>query len=255
MSRLRLVALASAVLVTLLLTTSARADPNALWAIVHGLCVPNEAQHGDPAPCRLVSLQGGERAGYAVLKDLVGIAQVLLIPTAPIGGIESPELLLPDAPNYFAYAWQARRFVDGALRRALPRDAVSLAINSAWGRSQNQLHIHVDCIRPDVHAMLLRQQDAIGAHWAPLGAALMGHPYLAAKVEAGDLTGINPFKLLADGVRGAREDMGRYTIVVVGAVFAGAHPGFIILTDRADAGSGDRASGEELQDHACAIAR
>ncbi|XLM23386.1 CDP-diacylglycerol diphosphatase, partial [Chromobacterium piscinae] len=27
----------------------------------------------------------------------------------------------------------------------LPRQAVSLAINSQYGRSQNQLHIHISC--------------------------------------------------------------------------------------------------------------
>ena len=30
--------------------------------------------------------------------------------------------------------------------RALPDDVLSLAINSIHGRSQDQLHIHIDCI-------------------------------------------------------------------------------------------------------------
>ena len=48
------------------------ADPNALWDIVHGQCVPDERTAHDPAPCALVDLDGGEPRGYAVLKDLVG---------------------------------------------------------------------------------------------------------------------------------------------------------------------------------------
>ena len=36
--------------------------------------------------------------------------------------------------------------MDAALHRTLPRDDIALAINSATARSQNQLHIHVDCL-------------------------------------------------------------------------------------------------------------
>jgi CDP-diacylglycerol pyrophosphatase len=69
------------------------------------------------------------------------------------------------------------------------------------------------------------------------------------------LDGTNPFALLADGVPGARSAMGEQTLVIVGAEFDGGKPGFIILTDRVDPATGDRASGEELQDHECALAR
>ena len=61
--------------------------------------------------------------------------------------------------------------------------------------------------------------------------------------------------LLADGVPGAGKAMGEQTVVVVGAEFAGGYPGFIILTDRVNLASGDHASGEELQDHGCAVGR
>ena len=239
----------------LALATTAYADPNVLWNIVHTRCVPNEEQRANPAPCRLVDLSHGEQNGYVVLKDLVGVAQFLLIPTARVTGIESPALLAPGAPNYFAYAWRSRTYVDGALHRALPRDAVALAINSVSGRSQNQLHIHIDCVRGDIRATLKRKEAAIGVRWAALGAPLAGHTYLAMKVAGADLDQANPFKLLADGVPGARQDMGRHTLVGVGATLSGGNPGFIILDDHANPAAGDDASGEELQDHACAVAR
>jgi CDP-diacylglycerol pyrophosphatase len=70
----------------------------------------------------------------------------------------------------------------------------------------------------------------------------------------GDELIANPFLLLADGVPGARAAMGKHTLVVVGATFAGA-PGFVILDDQADPATDDRASGEELQDHNCTIAQ
>lgn len=260
MTRIRPVAAAAAALalcLELCLPTAGGAppDPDALWNIVHTLCVPGQERHGNPAPCRLVELRDGEARGYALLKDLAGASQFLLIPTARITGIESPALLAPGAPNYFADAWRARPYLDRALGKALPRDDVALAVNSMSGRSQNQLHIHIDCVRADVRAALGQYQDAIGDRWGALDSALEGHRYMAVRVDGEDLDQTNPFSLLADGVPGAREDMGHHTLVVIGATFSGGRPGFIVLDDHVDPAAGDRASGEELQDHACAVAK
>jgi CDP-diacylglycerol pyrophosphatase len=224
-------------------------NPNVLWEIVHGQCVPDEQQHGDPKPCAVVNLAGG----FAVLKDIKGATQFLLIPTKQIGGIESPALLAPFAANYFADAWQARDLVEKALGHAMPPDMLSLAINSASGRTQNQLHIHIDCIRADVRETLLSERANIGWRWTVLKTPLAGHQYRAMRVTGPTLLGYNPFKLLAWGVPGARADMGQHTLVVVGMLFGGRVPGFIILDDRADLAHGDWGSGEELQDHACAL--
>ncbi len=247
------------VLLTAMLTlssnTGARAvNPNALWDIVHGQCVPDLQKHGDPKPCAMVTLDGGVEQGYAVLKDLRGPAQFLLIPTARISGIEDPKLLGPDTPNYFAAAWQARSHVEKRLGRSLPRDSVSLAVNSMFARSQNQLHIHIDCIRADVRDALREHARRIGDQWAPFDMPLAGHRYMAVRVLGEELGEANPFKLLANGMPGAKEDMGRHTLVVTGATFADGGPGFIILDDHADPSAGDRGRGEDLQDHACALA-
>src|ERR1700723_2907276 len=83
-------------------------NPNVLWQIVHEQCVPDEQQHGDPKPCAEVDLAGG----FAVLKDIAGASQFLLIPTAEVGGIEDPSLHAPFARNYFADAWQWRSLVE-----------------------------------------------------------------------------------------------------------------------------------------------
>jgi CDP-diacylglycerol pyrophosphatase len=227
------------------------ANPNVLWQIVHDQCVPDQQQHGDPKPCAEVDVAGG----FAVLKDISGASQFLLIPTTEIGGIEDPSLLAPLARNYFAEAWQARGFVEKALGHAMPRDMLSLAINSASGRTQDQFHIHIDCIRADIRDALLRERPNIGWRWTLLKTPLAGHQYRAMRVTGPTLFGHNPFKLLAWGVPGARADMGQHTLVVVGMVFGGGVPGFIILDDHADKAHGDWGSGEELQDHACALAR
>jgi CDP-diacylglycerol pyrophosphatase len=230
-------------------------DPNALWKIVHGECVPNQLERRDPKPCAEVNLQNGVEHGYAVLKDRHGATQYLLIPTQRIVGIESPELLAPDAPNYFAAAWNARGFVEKALGHALPIDVISLAVNSKLARTQNQLHIHIDCIRPDVRATLIKLRAGIGHAWAPLAEPVGGYGYWAMRVMGASLAGPDPVRLLADGVAGARDDMQLHTLVVVGMRFESDAPGFVILQDRADLLHFDFGAGARLQDHDCALGR
>ncbi|MEJ0018842.1 MAG: CDP-diacylglycerol diphosphatase [Acetobacteraceae bacterium] len=236
----------AALLLTLLAVVPARADPDALWYIVNEQCVPDQQQFRSPKPCTLVDLG----AGYVVLKDRVGVAQYLVMPTARISGIESPEILAADSPNYWEAAWQARRYVADALNRSsMPRETISLAINSIHGRTQNQLHIHVDCTRPEVIAALRSHAGNLGPAWTKFPVKLSGHDYMAMRIERADLAGSNPFLLLADGIPNARADMGPYTLVI-----AGMPEGFVLLAGRAS-GITNRGSGEELQDHACAIAR
>jgi CDP-diacylglycerol pyrophosphatase len=244
----------AALLIALSTMRGIAADPDALWKIVHDRCVPNETRTGQPAPCTAVDLAGGEGRGTAVLKDLVGVAQFLLIPTGRLGGIESPELLAPDAPSYWDAAWQARRYVDERLHRQLPRDAIGLAINSAYGRTQAQFHIHVDCLRVDVRDFLHAHDSEIGQQWSEPRFRFNGHAYRAMRIDGAAL-GADPFKLLADGVPGARASMGSETLVLSGAIFADGKEGFYLLADRADLLTGDRASGEELLDHDCAVAK
>jgi CDP-diacylglycerol pyrophosphatase len=228
------------------------ANPNALREIVDGKCIPNMQQHGDPKPCAQVDLTGGTARGFAILKDIRGASQFLLIPTEDVDGIESPALLAPDAVNYFDDAWTARSFTEKALGRTMPRDALSLAINSKYGRTQNQLHIHIDCIAPYVRDVLHNERYQIHHQWKLLDEPLAGHRYYAMRVVLAEtLVYVDPFQLLADGIVGAREDMGSYTLVVVGV----EKLGFIILADRADLMHGDTGSGEELQDHYCALAK
>ena len=227
----------------------ANADPNALWTIVHDQCVPDQEASSDPAPCSLVDLDAGERHGYTVLKDLVGATQFLVIPTDRISGIESPAVLEPDATDYFAAAWRASSFVDARAGVDIPRDWMSLAVNSAVARTQNQLHIHVDCVRADVRETLSQHVADVGSDWAPFPEPLRGHPYLAMAVEGENLDAANTVQLLAERVRGARDDMGLETLVVVGTYLGNGQPGFILLAGRADPATGNLGAGEELQDH------
>ncbi len=247
----RLRRVAASLLAVLAIATwmpSATADPNALWDIVTGQCVPDQLRTGNPAPCAQVDLDGGEPRGYAVLKDLVGATQFLVIPTERVAGIESPHVLAPDAPNYFADAWRARTFVEQRAGRALRRDWLSLAINSADARSQDQLHIHIDCVRADVRQELAAHADDIGPGWAPFPVVLAGQQYLAMAVWDAGLDAVNPFTVLADGLPPG-DTMSAQTLVAVGATGPDGRPGFVLLAGRADPASPGSGHGEDLQDH------
>jgi len=230
----------------------ARADRLALWTIVHDRCLANLAAHKPPDPCVSVALDGGEAEGVAILKDLVGKAQHLAIPTRRITGIESPDLPAPDAPPVWREAWKARALVNARLGADLPRGALSIAVNSSLARSQDQLHLHVDCLAPDIAAALAGYKPFLTADWHVLPFALAGRRYWARRLDSTDLADAAPFRLLAEGAPGARGAMAVESLVAVGADFSPDAPGFILLADQAELGQGGH--GEDLQDHTCAIA-
>jgi CDP-diacylglycerol pyrophosphatase len=239
-------------LALLLLATPAHADRLTLWHIVHDKCVADMQASGSPKPCEAVDLSKGEAQGVAILKDIVGVAQHLAIPTRQISGIESPDLLKDDAPDVWGAAWAARGLVSARLGGLLmPRETISIAVNSSLNRSQDQLHLHIDCVAPDVAAALTFAKDSLSEKWQALPQPLAGAKYWARLLDAEDLAGTAPFRLLADGLDEAKGQMGFETLVAVGAVFEGDKPGFILLASKGDLGGGGH--GEDLQDHGCAI--
>lgn len=222
----------------------------ALWVIISTLCVPGQMQRGGPAPCSVVSLDGGQEKGIVLLKDRAGVAQYLLMPTARVTGIEDPKLLAPGVTNYFERAWEERGLVSAKLGRPLPRDETSIAVNSIYGRSQDQLHLHIDCLDAAIRGQLQAVGRQIGPKWSKTPIRLGRHAYWARRLD-GDTLRVDPFRLLADTMPGARGEMGAWTLVLVGETGPAGRPGFYLLANRADPAHGEPASGEVLQDHAC----
>ncbi len=215
---------------TLLLLVVLAAEPSAsaapeplsvLWPSVQYCLAP---QHDAGAPACFLT---DKARGYALLKDIRGPTQVLLVATDRRYGIEDPRIEAPDAPNYFAAGWAARRCVSRLAGHDVPDGGISLAINSMRGRTDGQLHIHVDRIRSEVAGKL-----------GPDTAELMFGSHRYAVRHIASLAGINLFAEEAARAQGA---VGEATIVVVGD----ANGGFYVLTDHAT--GTDRASGEELQ--------
>ena len=225
---------------------SQSANRNALRDIVQEQCLPHWLQQKDPAPCERVYLTGQPGSdGYAVLADIKGGAHFLLISVHTITGIESPEILGSQALNYFAAAWQARDRLAAVLGHAIPRDDVGLAVNPEHGRGQDQLHIHIECLGPEVYQILHASAARLNENWSSI--RLAGRDYLALRVMGDDLGINNPFEILAQRLPGARPAMGAYTLLVAGMQFKDG-PGFIVVTGRKVPGA------ELLLDSTCALA-
>jgi CDP-diacylglycerol pyrophosphatase len=199
-----------------------QAEPRSvLWPIVQ-YCTAPRHETGDPA-CFLTD----PPRGYALLKDIRGPTQVLLVATDRRWGMEDPRIAAPDAPNYFAAAWAARRCVSRLAGRDIPDGEISLAINSMRGRTDGQFHVHIDRIRAEVAARLTPGTPEL---------AFSGHRYAVRHIDG--LAGVNLFAAEAARAEGS---IGEETIVVAGD----PHGGFYVLTDHVN--GTDRASGEELQ--------
>ncbi|MFC0228723.1 CDP-diacylglycerol diphosphatase [Serratia aquatilis] len=221
------------------------AHPDALWHIVSQQCLPNQRQNHNPAPCAQVD----EQAGFVVLKDRNGPLQYLLMPSTKISGIESPQVLQSDTANFFALAWQARHFMADKYGKPIEDANISLAINSEYGRTQNQLHIHISCLRPAVKNKLAQLNVDFSEQWQQLPGDLMDKAYLFRRVTTSELQQQGAFRLLAQGVDGARENMGSYGMAMT------ALPGgdFLLLATKRNFLQLNMASAEELQDHNCQV--
>jgi CDP-diacylglycerol pyrophosphatase len=217
-----------------------------LRQIVQDQCVLNWREHHNPAPCERVFLADPNdgSSGYAVIAASGGGAHYLLVPTRTMAGIESGELLDPDAPNYFAEAWHARGLLGGFVGHDVPRTVVGLAMGIAQSRTQDQFHIHIECLQQDAFKALHASADNFTDAWSPI--TIAGSTYQARRIVADGLDASNLFELLATLSPDARHHMGNYTLIVAGMQFKGG-PGFVVLT-------GTGPSGEILLDSACAVA-
>jgi CDP-diacylglycerol pyrophosphatase len=223
----------------------AAVDSNALWKIVDVRCVPSQQATGTPGQCTIVNLD----KRYAILKDIVGRSQHLLIPTDRVTGIESPFILAPNAPDYWDDAWTSRLYVEKSVKRPLADNQLGLEINSQFRRSQNQLHIHIDCMQGKISDALARHaKDAPGEwHWDTLD----GQRYRIMRVTS--LTQAdNPFRIVARDNPNSQA-MALQTVLVTGAGPAAEQDGWLIVNSGLDIDNGS-GTAEGLLDHACRVA-
>lgn len=224
-----------------------RANSDALWKIVSERCVPNQQQRNDPAPCLAVDLD----KRFVVFKDAKGPLHTLVMPTEKVTGIESPAVEKPDAPNYFYYAWQERSRLQDKSAKPIDDRYLALAVNSRYGRSQNQLHIHLACLRPEAWRTLRLRDADLGPGWQPLGEKLNGHDYLVMKISARTFAEQSPFSLLNAYVQQHGDDIAKYGL----AVTMTEQGEFVLLANRLSVTAFNLGSAGEILDYGCALDR
>lgn len=209
---------------------------DALWQIVHDQCLAQYRDHSLYAPCSLVDTAGR----FVVFKESLGPYQYLLIPSDPVSGIEDPQLLAENAPNYLHQAWGARGFLVEILQRRVRETDIVLAINPRAARTQDQLHIHISCLKPAIREQL--DAVALGTAWAPAFG-----PYWARTLSLAQLEQGNPFRLVEQWVKTQRSEMASASVALLSR-----RPGEVVVL--AAVGSADRPiAAEALQDHLCSV--
>ena len=229
-------------------------DRQSLWRIVR-TCASAYRLAGISFPCLKVDLPGGAaERGYAVLRPLKS-DDLILSPTRQTVGVEDPFLQSADAPNYFAAAWHARSFLKGLDGNPPPRDQVALIVNSQGSRSQDQLHIHIGCLRLDARRFLAAAAQRLPLNeWTRVGPIVPGQVYFGERVKETDFEQLNPFRIAAHGFVGAAENTGRLMVVAVGARVRDADDLLIVAFFEGVSGSLRHSGAELLLDRDCTAA-
>jgi len=216
---------------------------DSLWKNVQERCLAAAAPtHAD---CVIVDRQ----QGFVLYKDMIGASHYLVIPDETVAGVDDPRVWQDGQRNAWAFGWQARGTVATAIGRPLPDTLVGLAINARASRSQDQLHIHLDCISERARDFLAAGD--IGTQWRDL--RFDGKPVRAVLIPADQSTlPVNPFRVVRQDVGGDIADRGVFVTYVRPP---GGTPGFVVVDEPVDRASGAKGHASDFLDRGCKLGR
>ncbi|ACL58364.1 CDP-diacylglycerol diphosphatase [Methylobacterium nodulans] len=217
---------------------------NLLWVTLQ-TCILTKRMTGRALPCLAVDLGDKDRPGTAVLRAPGQATHVVVMPTERVVGLEDPQLQQRPGTAYWQAALAARHYVTEALGGRLTAYDVGLAVNSIGGRSQDQLHIHLDCVQPSVQAALQHYASTIGSTWAAMPIALQGSRFFALRVGADQMRDLNPFAALGH-LPGRRTELRDTSLAMISVSGESGTRDFVLLAYR-----DPEAHAEKLLDHAC----
>src|SRR5215208_1685972 len=211
--------------------------PGALWTVVR-TCESAKASVGLSFPC--IDLRASaDGYGVALVRPPLPRKHLLVVPTSRIVGIESPELRGQAGSAYLALAWAARDKAAGELG-PIPWADAGMAINSVANRTQDQLHIHVDCLTPQAQASLATAVSALTEQWRALWRGVW-----ARIVRGEDLRATDPFGPSIDRLPLGPSGLSGLNFGVAGIEARGGK-GFVLLTSKS-------MSFERLLDPSCTL--
>ncbi len=214
-----------------------------LWNIVNERC-------GTEKDAKQDCLVTDREQGFVIFRDRHGPVQTLTMPTLKITGVEDKQLLAPQARNYFYDAWQSRAILDQQNQKPIDPQYLSFSVNSSYGRSQDQLHIHNSCLRKDVYQIVEKNRIQLTNEWTVLPEKVFGHTYIAQKIKLADLEQTSPFKNLETYVNQQKKaNMGQFGVAIVSA----KDGEIVFLASQVNLKELNQASVEEIQDTHCAV--
>jgi CDP-diacylglycerol pyrophosphatase len=223
--------LAAASFIFAFLALGGAAKSQALWQVVRA-CVADYQTTGGVFPCLSVDLTGGMDRGVVVLRPPFGAPDTILSPTRRVVGVEDPWLQSPEAPNYFAAALSARAFVAKPDGSAPQLDEIALAVNSRSTRTEDQLHIHIGCVSPEVRQAIRRHAASMKVgEWARFDSLVPGSDLWGFRTGGADLAQTDPFQLAAEQFAFRDSDLGRLMVAVVGAQIARRAELMVLVAD------------------------
>ena len=222
-------------------------DPrNMLWEQVKK-CSINQRELHKPYPCVYVDIDN-----KYVIANGSEPGDYLLLPTDQISGIESHQISRLNSRNYWQYAWNKAIDKD-YIRSKAPQvkfpEQIGLAINSPQARHQDQLYIHLSCIKKTVSDELDKAEknsEITDRFQSQTYVYLENQNYSVRFLDNDSLSNSNnPFLLVKEFV--GEKKMGYQSIAVVGR----KQRGFYVLKAESDAQNAYKAAAEKLLDEDC----
>jgi CDP-diacylglycerol pyrophosphatase len=197
---------------------------DALWTVVRS-CIVAQQTIGVPFPC--VEVDPPEAAGaVAVLRPPIEDTHLLVVPQQRMAGIEAAEPGSAGMAQVWRRAWESRRLLS---TRPVAWDRAGMALNGPGQRSQDQLHIHVDCLDESKIRILDPQLRRLGPGWTRLSGAF-GRIW-ALRVDAADLSRFDPVSLADRGLPFRRETA---SLGVMGTKAPNGRPAFVVFASPTD---------------------
>ena len=235
--------LSTALVLTLVSGLPSSAAPSflardALWSVVR-TCDSAKASVGLSLPC-LDIRESPDGYRVALLRPPLPRTHLLVVPLTRTPGIESPELRGRAGGAYLSMAWDARNLAREDLG-PIPWGNAGMAINSAGNRSQDQLHIHVDCLTPQAKASLTRTAAPLGKEWRVLWRGVW-----ARLVRGEDLRAADPLGAMIEQLPLGPPGRSSLNFGVAGIEWSRGHRGYVLLASKT-------MSFERLLDSGCTV--